>query len=170
VLRDRASQSIALAGKCQRGRLAFEVQAQEGTPPCQLLTAFCQQLGQLLAQVAIHNKAVELTVAPQLLAQLDWQGRILTGHAIFCQRQLCRQVVEAGGDYLVVVKANQPGLQDSIAQLFEPPSVAELSRVGFEAPAPSEVSQAKQVDKGHRRIELGQIKVSSELAEYARWP
>ncbi len=166
-MRTRATQSIAIDGKCQRGRLPFEVQT--GTP-CHLLTAFCQQLGQVLAQVAIQNKEAELTVAPQLLAQVDWPGRILTGDAIFCQRQLCTQVVEAGGDYLFVVKANQADLQDSVAQLFEPPSAAQLARVGFEAPAPIEISQAKQVDKGHGRIEVRQIKVSSELAEYARWP
>jgi len=169
--RTRASQSIAFDGKCQRGRLAFEaqLQLQEGTP-CHLLTAFCQQLGQVLAQVAISHKAAELTAAPRLLDQLEWQGRILTGDAIFCQRNLCTQVVEAGGDYLFVVKANQPGLQDSIAQLFEPDTAAELAHLGFEAPVPLDISRAKAVDKGHGRIEVREIKVSSELAEYARWP
>jgi predicted transposase YbfD/YdcC len=166
-LRARATQSVAIDGKCQRGRLPFEVQT--GTP-CHLLSAFCQQIGQVLAQVAIENKEAELTVAAELIDQLDWQGRVLTGDAIFCQRKICTQVFELGGDYLFVVKGNQATLQDSIAQLFEEPSQAELARVGFEAPAPLEIAQAKQVDKGHGRIEIREIKVSSELAEYVKWP
>jgi predicted transposase YbfD/YdcC len=168
-LRPRATQSVAIDGKCQRGRLPFEVQNQTGTP-CHLLSAFCQQIGQVLAQVAIENKEAELTVAAALIDQLDWQGRVLTGDAIFCQRKICRQVFELGGDYLLVVKGNQATLQDNIAQLFEEPSEAELARLGFEAPAPLDIAHAKQVDKGHGRVEIREIKVSSELAEYVKWP
>lgn len=166
-LRPRASQSVAIDGKCQRGRLPFEVQT--GTP-CHLLSAFCQQMGQVLAQVAIENKEAELTVAPELISQLDWQGRVLTGDAMFCQPKICSQVFEAGGDYLLIVKANQATLQDNIAQLFEPPSQREVARVGFETPAPLDITPAKHIDKGHGRIEIREIKVSAELAEYVNWP
>lgn len=165
--RPRASQSVAIDGKCQRGRLPFEVQT--GTP-CHLLSAFCQQMGQVLTQVAIENKEAELTVAPELISQLDWQGRVLTGDAMFCQRKICSQVFEAGGDYLLIVKANQATLQDNITQLFEPPSQREVERVGFEAPTPLDITQAKQLTKGHGRIEIREIKVSAELADYVNWP
>ena len=168
-LRPRGGQSVAIDGKCLRGKLPFETQDQSGTP-CHLLSAFCQQMGQVLAQIAIKNKEAELTLVPQLIEKLDWQGRVLTGDAIFCQRKVCTQVVQAGGDYLFVVKGNQKALQDNIAQLFEPPSSKELERVGFEAPALLEIQEAKQVAKGHGRLEVREIKVSSELAEYAKWP
>ena len=127
-------------------------------------------MGQVLAQVAIENKEAELTVVSELIAQLDWQGRVLTGDAIFCQRKVCSQVKGAGGDYLFVVKGNQATLQDNIAQLFAPPTKAELAHVGFEAPTPLDITQAKQIDKGHGRVEIREIKVSSELAEYVNWP
>lgn len=165
--RQRASQQIAIDGKCQRGRLPFETQP--GTP-CHLLAAFCRELGQVLAQLAIQNKEAELSVAPQLLALLDWQGRVLTGDAIFCQRNLCQKVLQAGGDYLFVLKANQPTLQANVAQLFAPPSEAEQARQGFEAPVPIEIAQAKTVDKAHGRVEIREIKVSTELNQYADWP
>lgn len=166
-LPERASQSVAIDGKCQRGRLPFEVQT--GTP-CHLLSAFCQEMGLVLAQIPIENKEAELTVACELIGQLDWQGRVLTGDAMFCQRKICSQVFEAGGDYLLVVKGNQATLQDNITQLFEPPTKAEMARVGFEAPAPLDIAQAKHIDKGHGRIEIREIKVSKELAEYVEWP
>lgn len=165
--RERASQSIAIDGKCLRGKLPFETQS--GTP-CHLLSAWCHQTGAVLAQLAIENKEAELTVAPELIQQLDWQGRVLTGDAIFCQRKLCSQVKEAGGDYLFVVKANQASLQDNIVQLFEPATKAELTHLGFEAPAPLTIAKTKQLAKGHGRIEIRQLKASSELSEYVKWP
>jgi predicted transposase YbfD/YdcC len=166
-IRPRASQSVAIDGKCQRGRLPFEVQS---VTPCHLLSAFCQEMGQVLAQVAIENKEAELTVASELIDQLDWQGRVLTDDAMFCQRKIGAQVFELGGDYLFVVKGNQATLQDNITQLFEPPTKAELKPVGFEAPTPLNIAQAKHIDKGHGRIEIREIKVSNELAEYVKWP
>jgi hypothetical protein len=39
-----------------------------------------------------------MTVAPALLARLPWPGRVLTGEALLCQRHLCQQVLDAGGD------------------------------------------------------------------------
>jgi len=71
----------------------------------------------VLAQIAVdaQQHQAELTMVPALLRQLDWQGRVLTGDALYCQRKLCAQVVEAGGDYLVLVHDNQPTLQADIA-------------------------------------------------------
>ena len=39
----------------------------------------------------------ELTVAPALLARLDWRGRVLTGDALFCQRACAAQVLRGRG-------------------------------------------------------------------------
>jgi hypothetical protein len=59
--------------------------------------------------VSQREKAeAELTVAPRLIARIGWRGRVLTGDALFCQRNLCEQVCDAGGDYLLIVKENQP--------------------------------------------------------------
>ena len=53
---------------------------------------------------------------------MSFSGRRLdlSGDAIFCQRDLSRQVVEAQGDYLLKVDKNQPNLQADIALAFEP--------------------------------------------------
>lgn len=60
----------------------------------------------------------ELTVAPDLVAPVDWPGCVLTGDARFCQRHRCRQVREAGGAYLAAVQENRPPYHD-IAFLFD---------------------------------------------------
>ncbi len=37
-------------------------------------------------------------------------SNIITGDAMFCQRDVCQKIVEAGGDYVFTVKDNQPSL------------------------------------------------------------
>jgi DDE_Tnp_1-associated len=55
----------------------------------------------------------ELAVASLLVKLIDWKGKVLTGDALYCQRLLCQALLQAGGDYLFVVKANQPQLFDT---------------------------------------------------------
>ena len=107
-----SAQGVAVDGKAHRGRLPF----QDGGGPVHALPAFCHEQGVVLAhepsapgQGAEKGEA-ELTVAPTLLARVAWPGRVLTGDALFCQRDLCQQVLEADGDYLLLVKENQPTL------------------------------------------------------------
>lgn len=47
---------------------------------------------------------------------------MLTGDAPFCQRALCAQVLAGHGDYLRLVKDNQPQLCADICLLFDPPA------------------------------------------------
>ncbi len=63
----------------------------------------------------------ELTLAPGLLTALPLAGRVVTGDALYCQRRLCAQIQTAGGDYLFVVKANQPTLLGEVTLLFDQP-------------------------------------------------
>jgi len=44
---------------------------------------------------------------------------VLTEDALLCQRTLCRQVLAAGGDDLLLVTENQPTLDDDIRLLFD---------------------------------------------------
>ena len=72
-----------------------------------------------MAQVEVSTKQNEITVAPQLLAKLELKGKVVLGDAMYCQRELSVSVVQGGGDYLQITKANQKSLQAEIAQLFE---------------------------------------------------
>ena len=118
-----AQQGVAIDGKAQRGRLRFAAQR---LPVVHALSAFCHEQGIVLAHEPIAAGAdkaeAELTVAPALLARIDWRGRVLTGDALFCQTALCAQVLAAGGDYLLLVKENQGTLYRDIQLLFDPPA------------------------------------------------
>jgi len=109
----------------------------------------------------------ELAVAYRLIAHIDWKGKILTGDALYCQRCLCAAILLAGGDYLFIVKANQPQLFEDLRLLFAPPSPAKRAGAGI-LRLPEQ--QAQTTDKGHGRLEIRSIRVSSELKGYSDWP
>ena len=48
-------------------------------------------------------------------------GNVIAGDALYCQRDYCQQLLDAGGDYLVIVKKNQRELYDAIALAFAEP-------------------------------------------------
>ena len=79
-----------------------------------------QRTGGVLGQMRVDAKTNEHKAALELLRGLALSGRIVTGDAMFCQRDLSRQVVEAGGHYLWKVGDNQPALKEAIGSAFEP--------------------------------------------------
>jgi predicted transposase YbfD/YdcC len=109
----------------------------------------------------------ELAVAYRLIAHIDWKGKVLTGDALYCQRCLCAAILLAGGDYLFLVKANQPQLLEDLCLLFAPPAPAKRAGEGI-LRLPEQ--QAEISDKGHGRVEIRSIRVSSELKGYSDWP
>lgn len=99
-----------------------------------------------------------MTVAPDLLERVPVAGRIVTGDALYCQRKLCRRVVERGGEYFVTVDANQPALLDDLRWLFE-------------WPAPGEkFGTAVSYDQHGDRRERRRLWVSGALTGYLDWP
>jgi hypothetical protein len=87
-------------------------------PAVQLLSAVDHQTGQVLSQYRIPDETNEHKAALELLKTLCVRGRVIVGDAIFCQRDLCQEVIDSGGDYLVAVKENQPGLLREIKLEF----------------------------------------------------
>ena len=66
------------------------------------------RLGLTLAQHAVADKTKEMPVVMELLRQVGREGRVVTREALRTQRAMAPQIVEAGGDSVLVVKANQP--------------------------------------------------------------
>jgi hypothetical protein len=106
--------AVAIDGKTSRGS------GTAGSPAVLLLSALDHQTGCVLAQARVPAETNEHKVALSLLKAMVLQGRVITGDAAFCQRDLCRQVVDDGGHYLIKVDANQPTLLADIASAFGP--------------------------------------------------
>jgi predicted transposase YbfD/YdcC len=151
---------INLDGKALRGTIPAGQ-----TKGRHLLAAYLPDQGIVLMQVEVGAKENELACAPRLLKSLDLRGKIVTGDAMFAQRELSRQVVEAGGDYVWSVKENQPALRADIEALFD----IEEGKTKLK-PLPHDLQRAASLDKQHGRLEQRRITTSEVLAGQADWP
>lgn len=152
--------TISIDGKVLRGTIPTG--QTQGT---HLLAAYVPETGVVLMQIAVGCKANEIAVAPQLLDYLDLSGCVVTGDAMFTQRELCIQIVQAGGHFVLPVKANHKTLQHAIADAFMPAQVAKGHQpIGLEETSVSEVSH------GHGRIETRYLSVTSALNDYLDFP
>ena len=84
-----------------------------------MVSAWCQSNQLVLGQLATDAKSNEITTIPKLLDLLDLEGAIVTADALNCQKSIARKVIEAGADYLLQVKGNQPALHEELKLLFE---------------------------------------------------
>jgi predicted transposase YbfD/YdcC len=109
--------AVAMDGKTLRGS------RQAGVPGMHLLSAVSQRLGLTLGQTAVGAKTNEIPCAQTLLGGLLLEGRIFTMDALLTQRTIAATIVAGGGDYVMTVKGNQPGLHADIQTVFvTPPS------------------------------------------------
>jgi hypothetical protein len=84
-----------------------------------LLSAYCGRTGAVLAQLEVDDKTNEPKAALELLRLIPMKGTVITGDAIFTQRDLSEQIVQDGGDYFWTVKDNQKTLRTEINTAFD---------------------------------------------------
>lgn len=154
------SEHVTLDGKKLRG--VVPVENGGGT---YLLAVFLPAEGLVLCQVAVDDKSNEIPAAQQALKHLKLQGKIVTADALHTQRELSQIVVDAGANYVWIVKDNQPALRREAELLFQP----EKCLPGT-SPVITDLRTATSVDKGHGRVETRRLTASSLLAESSDWP
>lgn len=137
----RGGLQLALDGKTLRGTIPLGK-----TRGVHLLAAYLPTQGVVLAQMQVDEKSNEITHAPKLLASLDLRGVVVSGDAMFDQRDLSIQIVQAKGDYLWTVKDNQEGLREDIAVLFQP-----HRKLAGTSALPNDFQSTYTVEKGHGR-------------------
>jgi len=144
--------AVALDGKTLRGS------RKQGAPGVHLLSALSHHVGLTLAQQAVSDKTNEITQVEAVLRQLVLPGRVFTMDALLTQRHVAQAIVDGGGDYVMIVKANQPQLHADIELVFTLPPAGD--------PQPS----ARTVDIGHGRIEQRNLTTSEALVGHNDWP
>src|SRR5262249_28822351 len=104
VTKQTQPEAFALDGKTARGSFDGLEKA------VHLLSLVAHQSGLTLAQTPVaqggENKTNEHKTALRLLRNLVLKGRLVTGDAIFCQRDLSQQVLNDGGPYLCFLQQN----------------------------------------------------------------
>ena len=144
--------AVALDGKTLRGS------QKPGAPGVHLLSALSHHVGLTLTQQAVDAKTNEITQVETVLRQLVLKDRVVTMDALLTQRHVAQAIVDEGGDYVMIVKENQPQLRADIELVFTLP------------PAGDRQETARTVDIGHGRIEQRNLTTSEALVGYSTWP
>ena len=117
-----------------------------------------------LGQVIVDEKSNEITAIPKLLEILEVSGCLVTIDAMGCQVQIARDIVDAGADYVLAVKNNQPTLAQGIEDFFVDHLEDRLERV--------EGRRHITKEKGHGREEHREYvicRAPKDLPDRSRW-
>lgn len=124
-----------------------------GAGPLHLVSAFATTARLVLAQEAVPDKGSELAAIPPLLARLGAEdglkGALVSIDAIATNADIARAIAGQGADWLLAVKANQPGLRAEVEAAFVEAGDALETRA--------------DLDKGHGRIEERRTAVLREV-------
>jgi hypothetical protein len=104
-----------LDGKTLRGSRRGEL------PGVHLLALYSEQLGTALTEIPVDAKTNEHKAALELLHLIPLKGVLVSGDAMFAQREVAAKILELEGDYLLTVKDNQPSLKQALLDAFEAP-------------------------------------------------
>ena len=125
-----------------------------GEAAIHLVSAFATTSRLVLGQQAVPSKANELTAIPILLARLAEQdglhGALVSIDAIATDGTIATAIRDAGTDYLLAVKANQPGLRAEVEACFDTATAGSIQTHTTH-------------DKGHGRIEQRIVSVMREV-------
>jgi len=130
---------IALDGKTIRH--SFDTWG--GQKPIHLVSAWVTELGISLACEKVDAKSNEIPTALEILDKLSIRGRTITYDAMGCQKEFAAKVIDKGGDYLLCVKRNQPGLHEDLKEFFD--TCGDFQGMEYD--------YFESTEKGHGRIE-----------------
>ena len=146
--------------------------------PLHLVSAWASSQRLVLGQQACEAKSNEITAIPLLLERLALTGALVTTDAMGgagrrfhpaqpdgrasggCQTKIAQAILDRGGDYLLAVKDNRPGLHGEVQRLFDDPGTTLHS-------------ECETVDGEHGRIETRRHRISHDvdwLATDRRFP
>ena len=134
-LRPDAIDLVAIDGKTSRR----SHDRSTGKKALHLVSAWASNERLVLGQEAVEEKSNEITAIPVLLERLAIKGALVTIDAIACNPKIAQDINNAGADYLLAVKDNQPTLHREMKSYFD------------SAPA-EEVASVTHVEKGHGRL------------------
>jgi predicted transposase YbfD/YdcC len=139
------------------GKVVCSVKAEETDKQLHLLALQESEVNLTVAQTALRTGENEISAGKRLLEKVDLTGKIVSGDAIFAQKELSQTVVENGGEYLWKLRANQG-------------KIYELAKEHFEKSNDKYLGNTADLDKGHGRIEERLMLTSFRIAGEIEFP
>ena len=111
-----STKHLAIDGKRLRGSRRSDASIHDGV---HLLHVFSQELGGAIGQQPVASGGNEITAMLTLLDKLELEDTVITGDAIFAQREICRTIRNKQGHYLFPIKDNHKPVKQAIEQAME---------------------------------------------------
>lgn len=132
--------------------------------PIHMVNAWAVQHGLVLGQVKVHEKSNEIKAIPELLKVLDLQGCTVTIDAMGCQKEIVREIVNQGAQYVISLKGNQGNLHKDVELFFEKAREENYHEIAHET--------LVTVDGDHGRVETRRYTIITDTTwfpEHAKW-
>jgi predicted transposase YbfD/YdcC len=152
---------VAIDGKtCRRSH-----DAAHGLGPLHIVSAWASEHGIALGQVATEEKSNEITAIPLLLKQIELKKAVVTIDAMGCQKDIARDIVDGGGDFVIAVKDNQPKLSEAIGALVMEHLEGDLKGLKHRSHETKEHGHGRRDDRSYFVAQ-----VPSDFASKDEWP
>ncbi len=148
-----AGKQINIDGKSLRG-----ARNRKGNCNIHIVHAWVHERGMLIGQLKTDEKSNEITAIPALLKQIDIEDATISIDAAGCQKNIVKTIRNAGGNYLLAVKGNQPKLYDDVVHLFDAAHKADFEYV-------LNCDRFESLEKNSSRIEKRSIAIISDPSE-----
>jgi predicted transposase YbfD/YdcC len=116
-LRDGIPELIAIDGKTSRR----SHDRAKGRKPLHMVSAWAAGQRIVLGQQACEEKSNEITAIPRLLRNLVLKNTLVTIDAMGTQTKIAQAIRDGGGDYVLALKKNWPGIYAEVELLFKDP-------------------------------------------------
>src|SRR4051812_32147098 len=152
---------VAIDGKTNRR----SHDASQDLGPLHIVSAWASEEGIALGQIATEEKSNEITAIPQLLKQIDLSNALITIDAMGCQKEIARDIVDGGGDFVISVKDNQPKLREATETYFAKHLERDLEDLRYRSHETSESAHGRIDERSYFLT-----KVPSDFAVKSEWP
>jgi predicted transposase YbfD/YdcC len=145
VVEGSGAQVIPIDGKTLKG--SYDRNHKQSA--LHVVSAWASEHRLLLGQVKVASKSNEITAIPALLKLLDISGCIITLDAMGTQKEIAREIIGHGADYVLCLKANHPTLWAEVTAWFKQAEATNFAAL--------EHSYDARVESGHHRREHRQV-------------
>ena len=151
---------VAIDGKTSRA----SHDRKNGKSPLHMVSAWVQENGLVLGQIAVDSKSNEIKAIPELLDLIDIENRIISIDAMGTQRKIAQKIIEKQADYVLALKGNQTIMHEEVASFLN-----DAKERGFRDVPHDSYST---IEKDHGRIEKREYWITSDIdwfADKGKW-
>jgi predicted transposase YbfD/YdcC len=116
-----------------------------------MVSAFAAKTGIVLGQERVSDKSNEITAIPKLLDLLDLKGAVVTIDAMGTQKDIAKQIIDGGGNYILALKGNHSKLHKEVTDFMAQNQDQKYCKT------------ATDTDCGHGRIETRKCTATEEI-------